>query len=240
MQLPAEAAFTVAPPDPSGAGRDRLCDLLARPTFYLRAFGCQMNEHDSERIHGMLHAEGLRRVAQPEEAGLIYNTCTARKPDSALWGIWGTARRLKTRDSGVVVVVAGCLAQSRGEDGCASRRAWMSCVGAAYIARLPSLCAEDWRKGRGERTGSHHVFVRRSAARGAKQRSPGMQIMTDAPTSVRTAWCFGARAEGPGPRTTSSPRVGVAADGVREVTLPGRTSMPMGGSPGSTARTISS
>ncbi|GAB4246799.1 MAG: tRNA (N6-isopentenyl adenosine(37)-C2)-methylthiotransferase MiaB [Thermoleophilia bacterium] len=86
-------------------------------TFYLRTFGCQMNEHDSERIAGMLDSMGLRRVVQAQAADvLVYNTCSIReKADTRLLGHLGEARRLKSRGQAKLVVVAGCLAQSRRE-----------------------------------------------------------------------------------------------------------------------------
>src|SRR5262249_41553596 len=51
-----------------------------RGTFFLETFGCQMNEHDSEKVAGVLLARGYRQVETPESAGLIlYNTCSIRE-----------------------------------------------------------------------------------------------------------------------------------------------------------------
>ena len=85
-----------------------------RGTYYLRTFGCQMNEHDAERIRAMLEEEGLRRVAKPDEADvLVYNTCTVRhSADERLAGHLGMAARLKRDDPGRLVVVTGCLPQA--------------------------------------------------------------------------------------------------------------------------------
>jgi tRNA-2-methylthio-N6-dimethylallyladenosine synthase len=85
-----------------------------RGTYYLRTFGCQMNEHDSERIRAVLEAEGLRRVASPDQAAvLVYNTCTVRQSaDERLAGHLGTAARLKRDDPARLVVVTGCLPQA--------------------------------------------------------------------------------------------------------------------------------
>ena len=86
-------------------------------TYYLRSFGCQMNDHDSERIAGLLEEMGLEARTSPEDAGvLVYNTCSIReKADTRLAGHLGNAARLKRDDPAKVVVVAGCLAQSRKE-----------------------------------------------------------------------------------------------------------------------------
>src|SRR5881227_994454 len=52
----------------------------ARGTFFLETFGCQMNEHDSEKVAGLLMARGYQQVQTPEAAGLIlYNTCSIRE-----------------------------------------------------------------------------------------------------------------------------------------------------------------
>ena len=49
-------------------------------TFYLETFGCQMNEHDSEKVAGVLLARGYRQVETPEAAKVIlYNTCSIRE-----------------------------------------------------------------------------------------------------------------------------------------------------------------
>ncbi len=51
-----------------------------RGTFYLETFGCQMNEHDSEKVAGVLLARGYRQVETVEEAGVVlYNTCSIRE-----------------------------------------------------------------------------------------------------------------------------------------------------------------
>jgi len=84
------------------------------PTYYLRTFGCQMNEHDAERIRALLEAEGLEQRAEPDDADvLVYNTCTVRKSaDERLAGHLGTAARLKREDPDRLVVVTGCLPQA--------------------------------------------------------------------------------------------------------------------------------
>ena len=55
-------------------------DSASGRTFYLETFGCQMNEHDSEKVAGVLLARGYKQVERPEEAGVIlYNTCSIRE-----------------------------------------------------------------------------------------------------------------------------------------------------------------
>ncbi|HQG04357.1 MAG TPA: tRNA (N6-isopentenyl adenosine(37)-C2)-methylthiotransferase MiaB [Thermoleophilia bacterium] len=83
-------------------------------TYYLRSFGCQMNEHDAERIRYALEAEGLAPVPAPDEADvLVYNTCTVRRSaDDRIAGHLSEAARLKREDPARVVLVTGCLPQS--------------------------------------------------------------------------------------------------------------------------------
>jgi tRNA-2-methylthio-N6-dimethylallyladenosine synthase len=83
-------------------------------TYYLRSFGCQMNEHDAERIRAAVEGLGLRSVTEPLDADvLIYNTCTVRRSaDERLAGHLSLAGRLKLDDPRRVVVVTGCLPQA--------------------------------------------------------------------------------------------------------------------------------
>jgi len=83
-------------------------------TYYLRSFGCQMNDHDAERMRALLEAEGLRAVARPDDADvLVYNTCTVRQSaDERLAGHLGDALRLKRDEPRRVVLVTGCLPQA--------------------------------------------------------------------------------------------------------------------------------
>src|SRR5438309_6624630 len=60
--------------------RSSLGGLRGGRTFYIETFGCQMNEHDSEKVAGVLLRRGYRQVASPDEAGLVfYNTCSIRE-----------------------------------------------------------------------------------------------------------------------------------------------------------------
>ena len=83
-------------------------------SYHLTTFGCQMNEHDSERMKGMLEALGYGEAAARENADLIlFNTCSIReKADNRLVGHLGEAKRLKAEDPGRVIGVGGCWSQS--------------------------------------------------------------------------------------------------------------------------------
>jgi tRNA-2-methylthio-N6-dimethylallyladenosine synthase len=92
----------------------------ARPrvaTYHLTTFGCQMNEHDSERMKGMLESIGYREVHDRDDADLIlFNTCSIReKADNRLVGHLGEAKRLKAENPGRVIGIGGCWSQSMKE-----------------------------------------------------------------------------------------------------------------------------
>jgi len=82
-------------------------------TYTIRTFGCQMNEHDSERIAGVLEADGLLPADDPEAADVVVlNTCCIREnADNKLYGHLGHLQAAKQRRPGMQIAVAGCLAQ---------------------------------------------------------------------------------------------------------------------------------
>ena len=83
-------------------------------TFYLETFGCQMNEHDSEKVAGLLMAQGLERVEDPWQADLVlYNTCSIReKAERKVFSRLSEFRR--PRGEGKLLGVLGCVAQREG------------------------------------------------------------------------------------------------------------------------------
>ncbi len=86
--------------------------------YHLTTFGCQMNEHDSERMKGMLESLGYAEADRRSEADLIlFNTCSIRETaDSRFIAHLGEARRLKRESPERVVGVGGCWAQSVKEE----------------------------------------------------------------------------------------------------------------------------
>jgi len=82
-------------------------------SYVVHTFGCQMNEHDSERIAGLLEADGLSPVADEADADVVVlNTCCIREnADNRLYGSLGWLKSWKAQREGRQIVVAGCLAQ---------------------------------------------------------------------------------------------------------------------------------
>jgi tRNA-2-methylthio-N6-dimethylallyladenosine synthase len=111
-------------------------------SFFIETFGCQMNDHDSEKVAGVLFSRGYRQVPDPAKADLVFfNTCSirekaAQKVFSRLGTFTGAARREK------IIGVLGCVAQQEGEE-IFERAPWVSLVcGSASYPRLPELLAQ--------------------------------------------------------------------------------------------------
>ena len=81
--------------------------------YFVRTFGCQMNEHDSERLAGLFESEGMEAADSAEEADVVVlNTCCIREnADNKLYGTLGHLKALKDRRPDLQIAVGGCLAQ---------------------------------------------------------------------------------------------------------------------------------
>jgi len=109
--------------------------------FFVRTFGCQMNEHDSERLAGLLLADGMQATDDVEEADVVVlNTCCIREnADNKLYGHLGHLKSLRDRRPGMQIAVGGCLAQ---KDGAVVRQRapYVDVVfGTHNLARAPEL-----------------------------------------------------------------------------------------------------
>jgi tRNA-2-methylthio-N6-dimethylallyladenosine synthase len=112
--------------------------------FHVRTFGCQMNEHDSERLAGLLVAEGMQPTDDPEAADVIVlNTCCIREnADNRLYGHLGHLKALKDRRPGLQIAVGGCLAQ-KDRDRVIERAGHVDVVfGTHNLNRAPELLAQ--------------------------------------------------------------------------------------------------
>jgi tRNA-2-methylthio-N6-dimethylallyladenosine synthase len=94
-------------------GPDARAAAGAPRRFHVRTFGCQMNEHDSERLAGMLTAQGMEATDDLETADVVVlNTCCIREnADTKLYGHLGHLKSLKDRRPELQIAVGGCLAQ---------------------------------------------------------------------------------------------------------------------------------
>src|SRR6476469_9926862 len=106
--------------------------------YLIRTFGCQMNEHDSERIGGLLLSDGMSPTDDVSQARVIVlNTCAIREnAENKLYGNLGHLKPLKDRQPDLKIVVAGCLAQK--DQGLIQRKApWVDVVIGTHA--LPQL-----------------------------------------------------------------------------------------------------
>jgi len=111
---------------------------------FIRTFGCQMNEYDSDRMADVLAAsEGYEKTSSPEDADLIlFNTCSVReKAQEKVFADLGRVRALKQARPDVMIGVGGCVASQEGED-IVRRAPYVDLVfGPQTLHRLPELIA---------------------------------------------------------------------------------------------------
>jgi tRNA-2-methylthio-N6-dimethylallyladenosine synthase len=85
-------------------------------SFHIITFGCQMNEHDSERMTGILEERGYSSISGADNADMIIlNTCSIReKAEQKFYSELGRLKHLKASNPGLKIAVAGCIAQQEG------------------------------------------------------------------------------------------------------------------------------
>jgi tRNA-2-methylthio-N6-dimethylallyladenosine synthase len=119
------------------------CSPVTR-SYIVHTYGCQMNEHDSERIAGLLDADGLALVDQQDDADVVVvNTCCIREnADNKLYGNLGWLKSWKDEREGRQIVVAGCLAQ-KDRDLVSTKAPWVDVVmGTHNVHRAAELLAQ--------------------------------------------------------------------------------------------------
>jgi tRNA-2-methylthio-N6-dimethylallyladenosine synthase len=121
--------------------------------YFIKTFGCQMNEYDSARMADVLHAGGdLSATDNPAEADvLLMNTCSVReKAQEKVFSLLGEWRKLKAERPHVVIGVGGCVASQEG-DAITKRAPFVDLVfGPQTLHRLPEMIAELRRTGRSQ------------------------------------------------------------------------------------------
>src|SRR6202140_2518437 len=115
---------------------------LEGATFFLETFGCQMNDHDSEKVAGVLLSRGYRQVESPDAASLVlYNTCSIR--EKAAQKVFSRLGEYRTKQAaGQGIGVLGCGAQQEGEDIFEGAPGVSLVCGSASYRKLPELLAQ--------------------------------------------------------------------------------------------------
>jgi tRNA-2-methylthio-N6-dimethylallyladenosine synthase len=112
------------------------------PKLYLRTFGCQMNEYDSDKIADVMRAaQGLEKTDRPEDADVIvFNTCSVReKAQEKVFADLGRVRHLKRAKPALMIAVGGCVASQEGA-AIVERSPFVDVVfGPQTLHRLPEL-----------------------------------------------------------------------------------------------------
>jgi len=192
--------------------------------YHVTTFGCQMNEHDSERMKGMLESLGYSAAAERDEADLIlFNTCSIREAaDSRFIAHLGQAKRLKSENPERVVGVGGCWAQSV-KDEVFERFPFVDVAfGPGQIGRLAEFLASDSITAQGyfdfEGFAGHLPMKREREFQAWLQISQGC--------NCRCSYCIvpstRGREQSRDPVELAAEVEALAADGVREVTLLGQ------------------
>ena len=127
--------------------------LKAKPSrsglnYYVKTFGCQMNEHDSERIAGLFEYDGMIKALSEDEADILFvNTCTIREnADDKLYGTLGHLKKWKGEKLNRKLLVGGCAAQ-KDKELVRKRAPWVDVViGTHNLTNIVNLLnqSEDW------------------------------------------------------------------------------------------------
>jgi tRNA-2-methylthio-N6-dimethylallyladenosine synthase len=192
--------------------------------YHVTTFGCQMNEHDSERMKGMLESLGYIEAPVRAEADLIlFNTCSIReKADERFVAHLGEAKRVKRERPDVVVGVGGCWAQSVKDEVFARFPFVDVAFGPGQVHKLAEFLMSDSLTAQGYF--EFEGFTGHLPGKRAREFQAWVQISVGC--NCRCSYCIVPSTRG---REVSRPLDelvgevrGLAGDGVREVTLLGQ------------------
>jgi tRNA-2-methylthio-N6-dimethylallyladenosine synthase len=194
------------------------------PQYHVTTFGCQMNEHDSERMKGMLESLGYSESAQAEAADLIlFNTCSIREnADERFVAHLQHAKGVKRRRPEVVIGVGGCWAQSVKDQVFRQFPFVDVAFGPGQVHKLAEFLTSD------SLTAQGYFEFEEFAGRLPMKRARDFQgwVQISAGCNMRCAFCIVPSTRG---REVSRPLEelvaeleALVADGVREVTLLGQ------------------
>lgn len=120
--------------------------------YHIITYGCQMNEHDSENIAGMLEALDYSHTPNPEEADVVVmNTCSVREhADKRFFGMLGQFKKQKKNNPDFIICICGCMPQQPHiVEEIRKSFSWVDIVfGTQTIAEFPNLLMERIRTGK--------------------------------------------------------------------------------------------
>jgi len=192
--------------------------------YHVTTFGCQMNEHDSERMKGMLESLGYAEAAVAEDADVIlFNTCSIReKADSRFIAHLQQAKGLKARDPQRIIGVGGCWAQSVKDEVFARFPFVDVAFGPGQVHKLAEFLTSDSLTAQG--FFEFEGFTGHLPGKRAREFQAWVQISVGC--NCRCSYCIvpstrGREVSRPADELLEEVRA-LAADGVREVTLLGQ------------------
>ena len=193
--------------------------------YHLTTFGCQMNAHDSERIKGMLEELGLGEAPSQADADvIIFNTCTIReKPDQKFAAHLAQAAALKARDPRKVIAVGGCYAEAQKERLFDLYPSVDVAFGPGSIPHLGEWVGAGGHAARG-RFGEWASFAGELPVH--RERSFQAWVQVSMGCNSTCSYCIvpavRGREQSRRPGDIAAEVTGLAADGVREITLLGQ------------------
>ena len=200
--------------------------------YLIRTFGCQMNEHDSERIAGLFQADGMTEAGGMDDADVVVlNTCCIREnADNKLYGTLGHLKSVKDQRPGLEIVVGGCLAQ-KDQEGIRERAPYVDLVfGTHNVHRAAELLRRSRHEGPLteilEATVADDAELFPSAMPARRELGHAAWVTIQIGCDNSCAFCIvpavrGEEISRPFERLVDEVR-GLAADGVTEVTLLGQ------------------
>jgi tRNA-2-methylthio-N6-dimethylallyladenosine synthase len=130
-----------------------MSELTVKRKVFVKTYGCQMNEYDSDKMLDVLHAsEGAEKVSRIEDADIVlFNTCSVReKASEKVFSDLGRAREIKKRKPDLIIGVGGCVASQEG-DSIVRRAPYVDLVfGPQTLHRIPQLMAAQVKTGRSQ------------------------------------------------------------------------------------------
>ncbi len=196
---------------------------------FIRTFGCQMNEYDSDKMADILAStEGMVKTDNPEEADIVlFNTCSVReKAQEKVFHDLGRVRHLKEINPNLIIGVGGCVASQEGE-AIVSRAPYVDIVfGPQTLHRLPQMIAARRATGRSQVDISFPEIEKFDALPAAKTEGVSAFVSIMEGCSKYCTFCVVPYTRG---EEISRPFNGVVAEitglvaqGVREITLLGQ------------------
>lgn len=128
-------------------------DVMTKKKLFIKTFGCQMNEYDSDKMRDILNQfDGYERTEDPEEAGIIlFNTCSVReKAQEKVFSDLGRVRHIKEQNPDVIIGVGGCVASQEGST-IIKRAPYVDIVfGPQTLHRIPELIKQKKTTGKSQ------------------------------------------------------------------------------------------